>query len=192
MSHDPASSPAALLWRERWRLAAWLGPVLLVAAFAHQALLPLAADLSAARAALAGLRENTYEAAWLDSTQAALEAETALLRTFHASRRAALASDSSVQAATDRIRALAQRSGIEVIKTTPMLARSESLGVLKVKVEGYSRFPDLVAFFRTLRRGHPDLFLEEMLVRQGGERAGNRLEASLILHTYSEGRRALR
>lgn len=192
MTQETPSSPAAFLWRDRWRVAAWVGPALLAAVFAHQALLPLAARLTESRAALATLRENTYEAGWLDSTRAALTAETALLRTFHASRRASLASDSSVQAATDRIRALAQGSGIEVIKTTPVLARSDSLRVLKVKVEGYSRFPDLLAFFRALRSGHPDLFLEEMLIRQGGERSGNRLEASLILHTYSEGRRTPR
>jgi hypothetical protein len=40
-------------------------------------------------------------------------------------------------------------------------------------------------FFTTLRGGHPDLFLEEMLIRQGGERLGGRLEALLVLQTYS-------
>lgn len=185
-------SLGSVLWRERWRLAAWMAPAVLASAIAHQALLPLAATLSEARASLGALKENTYEASWLDSTQAALQEETALLKAFYASRRTSLSSDSSVQTAVDRIRALAQKSGIEVIKTTPVLGRADSLGLLKVKVEGYSRFPALLDFFQVLRGGHPDLFLEEMLVRQGGERSGNRLETSLILHTYSEDVEALR
>ncbi len=189
MTQESQTSLAALLWRDRWTAAAWVGPALLAAVFAHQVLLPLAARHTETQAALATLRENTYEAGWLDSTQAALTEETALLKAFHDSRRASLSRDSSVQSATDRIRALAQGSGIEVIKTTPVLARSDSLGVLKVKVEGYSRFADLQAFFKVLRKGHPDLFLEEMQIRQGGERSGNRLETSLVLHTYAEGRR---
>ena len=160
---------------ERWRLASWVGSTLLAVVVAHQAVLPLAGRLSEARAALTVLKENTYEAGWLDSTQADLRAETELLREFHASRRAALAPDSSVQYVVDRIRSLAQKSGIEVIKTTPTLAQADSLSLLKVKVEGYARFQGLTGFFAALRSGHPDLYLEEMLVRQGGERAGGRL-----------------
>ena len=49
----------------------------------------------------------------------------------------------------------------------------------------------LTGFFAALRSGHPDLFLEEMLVRQGGERAGGRLETSLVLHAYSTRRGGL-
>lgn len=182
----------ASAWRDRWRLASWVVPALLVVVFAHQALLPLAARLMEARARLSSLRENTYESSWLDSTQAALRDEVELLKAFHASRRAALAKDSSVQATVDRIRALAQRSGIEVTRTTPVLARADSLGLLKVKVEGFARYPALTGFFAELRGSHPDLFLDGMLIRQGGQRSGGRLEASLVLHAYSESRRALR
>lgn len=181
-----------LIARERWRLASWIGAASLAVLFAHQGILPLAERLSEARSELALLKENTYEASWLDSTQAALREEVELLKAFHASRRASLSSDSSVQSAVDRIRALAQASGIEVIKTTPVLAHADSLGVLKVKVEGYSRYPGLMDFFSVLRRGHPDLFLDGMLIRQGGERAGGRLETLLVLKTYSEDREALR
>lgn len=177
---------------ERWRLASWAGSALLAVLFAHQAVLPMARRLADARAELTVLKENTYEAAWLDSTQSDLRAETALLREFHASRRAALAPDSSVQYSVDRIRALAQKSGIEVIKTTPALAKADSLSLLKVKVEGYARFQGLMEFFAALRAGYPDLFLEEMLIRQGGERSGGRLEASLVLHGYSTERGGLR
>jgi hypothetical protein len=170
---------------ERWRLASWVGSTLLAVLIAHQAVLPLAGRLAAARSALTALKENTYEAAWLDSTQANLRADTELLREFHAARRAALAPDSSVQYAVDRIRGLAQKSGIEVIKTTPALAKADSLSLLKVKVEGYARYQGLMEFFAALRASHPDLFLEELLIRQGGERAGGRLEASLVVHAYS-------
>lgn len=170
---------------ERWRLVSWVGSTLLAVLFAHQALLPLAGRLTEARASLAALKENTYESAWLDSTQASLRSETRLLREFHAARRAALAPDSSVQYTVDRIRALVQKSGIEVIKTTPALAKADSLSLLKVKVEGYARFGGLMDLFAALRAGHPDLFVEEMLIRQGGERAGGRLETALVLHAYS-------
>jgi hypothetical protein len=177
---------------DRWRLASWLGSALLAVLFANQALLPLAHRLTDARTELTELKENTYVAAWLDSTQSVLRAETALLREVHAARSAALAPDSSVQYSVDRIRALAQKSGIEVIKTTPALAKAEHLSLLKVKVEGYARFPGLMAFFAALRADYPDLFLEEMLIRQGGERASGRLETSLVLHAYSTRRGGLR
>lgn len=179
-------------WRDRWRLASWVVPALLVVVFAHQALLPMASRLTEARGRLYALKENTYESTWLDSTQAALREEAGLLKAFHDSRRAALARDSSVQSAVDRIRALAQTSGIEVIKTTPVIARADSLGLLKVKVEGYCRYPGLIGFFAELRGNHPDLYLDEMLIRQGGERSGGRLETSLVLHAYSEKREVLR
>lgn len=192
MSGGAESHVGAVLAREKWRLASWVIPALLAVAFAHQILLPLAGRLAEARGRLASLRENTYVPAWLDSTQASLAAERDLLKAFHASRRASLTTDSSVQGTVDRIRALAQRSGIEVIKTTPVLASADSLGLLKVKVEGYARFSGLLDYFAVLRGGHPDLFLEEMLLRQGGERSAGRLEASLILHTYSLGRGGLR
>lgn len=186
------SGPMSAFRRDRWRLAAWAGPAALLVVFAHQALLPLAERLAESRSKLAALRENTYEASWLDSTHAALKAETDLLAAFQASRKAALSSDSSVQAAVDRIRALAQGSGIEVIKTTPALARADSLGVLKVRLEGFARFPGLQRFFATLRRGHPDLYVEEMLIRQGGERSGGRLEGVLVVHTYTRDLEAFR
>ena len=159
--------------------------------FAHQVLLPMAARLAEAKVKLAALKENTYESSWLDSTQGALREETGLLQAFHDSRRAALASDSSVQAAVDRIRALAQQNGVEVIKTTPIIGREDSLGLLKVRIEGYARFGGLMDLFSVLRKNHPDLYLEDMLLRQGGERAGGRLEAVLELHAYSENRGGL-
>lgn len=186
------SSAVSALRRDRWRLAAWIGPAALLVVFAHQALLPLATRLAEARARLAILRENTYEASWLDSTHAALKAETDLLAAFQASRQAALASDSSVQAAVDRIRALAQGSGIDVIKTTPAIARADSLGVLKVRLEGFMGYAGLQRFFASLRRGHPDLYVEEMLIRQGGERSGGRLEGVLVVHSYTRHPEAFR
>lgn len=187
-----SSGSGAIIAQERWRLASWIGVAALAMAFAHYAILPLAARLTEARAELSALRVNTYEKSWLDSTQSALTTEVDLLKEFHAARKGALSADSSVQAAVDRIRALAQKAGIEVIKTTPVLAKSDSLHLLKVKLEGYARFPGLMDFFTTLRGGHPDLFLEEMLIRQGGERSAGRLEATLVLHTYSEKREVMR
>lgn len=183
---------AGVIWRERWRLGAWVVPALLAVLFAHQVLLPLAGRLGEARVGLSSLKENTYESSWLDSTEAALREEVMLLKAFHASRRAALASDSSVQAAVDRIRALAQSSGIEVIKTTPIIARVDSLALLKVRVEGYSRYAGLLQLFSVLGGSHPDLFLDGMLIRQGGDRAGGRLETLLELHAYSENPGGLR
>jgi hypothetical protein len=179
-----SSAPGSLPAQERWRLATWVGAAALIVAFAHQFILPLAERLTESRAELSALRENTYEKSWLDSTQGALAADVELLKEFHAARMGSLSADSSIQAAVDRIRALAQKHGVEVIKTTPVLAKADSLRLLKVKVDGYVRFPGLMSFFSTLRSGHPDLFLEEMLIRQGGERTGGRLEATLVLHTY--------
>lgn len=179
-------------WKARWSFACWAGPALLLAAFAHQVILPLAARQKEAGDRLAVLRENIYEEAWLDSTQAALRADVELLRDFHRSRRDALARDSSVQAAIDRIRGLAQKSGIEVIKTTPAVGRADSLGLLKVRLEGFTRHKSLLDFFVELRDSHPDLYLEEMLIRQGGDRSGGRLESVLVLHSYSLRQEALR
>jgi len=174
------------LWKERWRLALWTVPALIMVLFAHRLALPLAGKLANSRAQLAGMRENIYETAWLDSTQGALRRKTELLSAFHASRRSALNREAGIQATLDRIRGLAQKCGIEVVKTTTMLGREDSLGVLKVRVEGFSHYPGLISFFDTLKAGHPDLYLEEMLIRRGGERSQGRLENLLVLHVYGE------
>lgn len=176
----------SLLWEQRWRLAAWLVPALVITAFAHYAVLPLAARLGESRAQLASMRENRYEPAWLDSTQAGLRGEVDALRAFHASRQAALNRDASVQATLDRIRALAQKSGFEVVKTTPALGKLDSLRVMKIRIDGFTGYPGLMALFDTLRTAHPDLYVEEMLVRRGGERARGRLEGHLLIHAYGQ------
>lgn len=179
---------AARLWEDRWRILAWILPAALIAVFADRAVLPMAGRLRDAHAQLAMLRENTYEAAWLDSTRDALSSEVRALREFRDSREGALNRDSSTQATVDRIRRLAQASGMEVVKTTPILAREDSLRLLKVKIEGYSHYPGLLALFRDLREGHPDLFPEEMILRQGGDRSSGRLEGQLVIHAYYRGR----
>ena len=176
--------PVSRIWEDRFRIAAWIMPAILVVVFAHQIILPMATRLRDARSQLASLRENTYEPAWLDSTRAALKDEVDALTAFRASREGALNGDASVQTTVDRIRGLAQKSGFEVVKTTPILAKSDSLRLLKVRIEGFSRYPGLLDFFSTLKREHGDLFPEEMLVRQGGERAGGRLEGHVVLHVY--------
>ncbi len=175
---------ASRIWEDRFRIAAWILPAVLAVVFAHQILLPMAARLRDARSQLAALRENTYEPAWLDSTRSSLQDQVDALTAFRASRESALNRDASVQATVDRIRGLAQKSGFEVVKTTPILAKSDSLRLLKVRIEGFSRYSGLVDFFATLNKEHPDLYPEEMLVRQGGERAGGRLEGQLVLHVY--------
>lgn len=177
---------ASLLWEDRWRIGAWILPALMAVVFAHQVALPLTARLSDTNANLETLRENTYEPAWLDSTRAVLVRDVESLRVFRASREASLNRDSSVQATVDRIRGLAQNAGIEVVKTTPVLAKADSLRLLKVRIEGFSRYAGLRAFFDILKTGHPDLYLEEMLVRQGGERARGRLEGHLTVHVYEK------
>lgn len=175
---------ASRIGQDRWRIAAWVVPALLLVAFAHQAALPLAARLRDAREQLRVLRENTYEAAWLDSTRGDLRNDVESLALFQASRESALNRDSSVQATIDRIRGLAQKSGIEVFKTTPILAKADSLSLLKVRIEGFSPYSGLLRFFEVLKKDHPDLFPEELLIRLGGERANGRLEGNLVLHVY--------
>ncbi|GEM_PF-2066919 len=174
----------ARLWEDRFRIAAWVVPACLLVLFAHQALLPLAIHLRDARGQLAQLRENTYEPAWLDSTHAALQQDVAALTAFQASREGDLNRDANVQATIDRIRKLAQRSGFEVIKTTPVLAKADSLRLLKVRIEGFAHYAGLVDLFTRLKKEHPDLFPEELLIRQGGEHAEGRLEGHLVLHVY--------
>jgi hypothetical protein len=171
------------LWEDRWRIAAWVGPALLAVFFAQQAVLPLAARLEESRLQLASMRENIYEPVWLDSTQSSLRKEVGVLEAFHGSRRSALNGDGSVQVTVDRVRALAQRCGIEVVKTTPALARQDSLRVLKVKIEGLAPYASLMGFFDSLETRHPDLYLEEMLVRRGDRSAG-KLESHLVVHVY--------
>jgi hypothetical protein len=174
----------AKVWEDRWRLGTCLLPALMIVAFAHFAVLPMARHLRDLNGQLALLRQNTYTTAWLDSTQKALSQQVGSLTAFRASRESALNTDSSIQGTVDRIRGLAQKSGIEVTKTTPILGRAEPLRLLRVKIEGYSPYSGLMNLFDTLRTNHPDLFLEEMLIRQGGERADGRLESQLILNVY--------
>lgn len=176
---------AASVWEDRWRIAAWIVPALLLVAVAHRALLPLAERLLEVRGQLAVLEENRYEPAWLDSTRAALVSDVAALHGFKRAREGALNRDSSVQMTVDRVRALAQASGIEVIKTTPILGKADSLGLLKVRIEGFSRYGGLLGFFSAMRKSNPDLFPEEMVIRQGGDRAAGRLEAVLVIHVYT-------
>lgn len=178
----------ARLWEDRWRIAAWILPALLLTAVAHRALLPLAGNLRDVRAQMALLAENRYEPAWLDSTRAALETEVELLKGFKQAREGALNRDAGVQATVDRVRALAQASGIEVIKTTPIIGKADSLGLLKVRIEGFARYGSLLDFFSRARAGNPDLFPEEMIIRQGGDRASGRLEAVLVIHVYERRR----
>lgn len=177
-------APASRLWEDRFRIAAWIMPAVVLVAFAHYVLLPMATRLRDERSELSSLRENIYEPAWLDSTRAALKGEVDALAAFRSSREGSLNVDASVQATVDRIRGLAQKSGFEVVKTTPILAKSDSLRLLKVRIEGFARYPGLLDFFATLKKDHADLFPEEMLVRQGSERSGGRLEGHLVLHIY--------
>lgn len=173
------------IWEDRWRIATKVIPALLIALFAVKGVLPLAHYLHRIADQGAVLRENTYENAWLDSTKKALGAEVEILRAFQSSRESSLTSDSNIQTTIDRIRGLAQATGVEVTKTTPILSRAEPLTMLKVKIEAYTQYSGLMQFFDTLQVRHPNLFLEEMLIRQGGERANGRLETQLILNVYS-------
>ena len=47
------------------------------------------------------------------------------------------------------------------------------------------------AYRRLVRANHPDLFPEEMVVRQGGEHSAGRLDAALTVYVYDlrKGRR---
>jgi hypothetical protein len=182
---------AGRLWEDRWRIAAWILPAALIVAVARQSLLPLAERLRDARGQIAALRENRYEAAWLDSTKTALGREVDALAAFKKAREGALNRDSSVQATVDRVRGLAQAAGIEVVKTVPILGKADSLGLVKVRIEGFARYESLLRFFALARAKHPDLFTEEMVVRQGGERSAGRLDAALTLYAYDrrQGRR---
>lgn len=183
-----ANASPARLWEDRWRIAAWILPALIFVAVAHRALLPLAERLRDVRSQLALLSENRYEPAWLDSTRSALESEVEALKEFKQARETALNRDSSVQATVDRVRALAQAAGMEVIKTTPILGKADSLGLLKVRIEGYTRYGGLLELFGRMRKRNPDLFPEEMVIRQGGERASGRLDAVLVIYVYERRR----
>jgi Type II secretion system (T2SS), protein M subtype b len=179
---------SARLWEDRWRIFAWVLPAVLLVVFADRAGLPLAARLRSVNAQLESLRENTYVPAWLDSTREALRADVDALKAFQVSREGALNRDSSAQTTVDGIRRLAQAAGMEVVKTTPILARADSLQLLKVRIDGFSRYPGLVALFASLKNNHPDMFTEELLLRQGGERADGRLEAQLTIYVYDRPR----
>ena len=183
-----AAGLSTRLWEDRWRIGAWILPAALLAGFANQTLLPLAGRLRDERSQVATLRENRYESRWLDSTRAALEQDVAALTAFKQAREGALNRDSSVQATVDRIRGLAQASGIEVVKTTPILGKADSLRVLKVRIEGFARYGSLMDLFAKLKRNHEDIFPEEMVVRQGGDRSGGRLEASVVMHVFDRRR----
>lgn len=180
----------ARLWEDRWRIAAWILPALLLVAVLQQSILPLAERLRDVRSQIAVLRENRYEPAWLDSTRKALEGDVDALAAFRRAREGALNKDSSVQATVDRVRGLAQSAGIEVVKTTPVIGRADSLSLLKVRIEGFARYGALLDFLGTLKRSHPDLFPEEMVVRQGTDRSAGRLDAALVIYAHSRRRGA--
>jgi hypothetical protein len=175
----------AQLWEDRWRILSWILPAFLIVAVVQRSLLPLAERLRDARGQIASLRENRYEPAWLDSTRNALQRDVSALAAFKKAREGALNRDSSVQATVDRVRGLAQSSGMEVVKTTPILAKADSLGLLKVRIEGFARYPALLKFFSRARAEHPDLFPEEMSLRQGRERSEDKLDAVLNVYVYS-------
>ncbi len=173
------------VWASRWRLASYLLPSLILVIFAHKAILPFLTNFREIRSQVTLLSENKYEAGWLDSTENVLRSEVKKLKDFQTNRESALSHEENVQINVDRIRSLAQKSGIEVIKTTPILSRAEPLSLIKVKIEGFTLFSGLLDFFDTLQLSHPDLFLEEMLIRQGADRAKGRLESNLILNIYN-------
>jgi len=175
---------SARLWEDRWRIAAWILPALLILAVARLSLLPLAERLRDTRAQVTLLRENRYVPAWLDSTKAALTRDVEALSAFKKARENSLNRDSNVQATVDRIRGLAQTVGMEVVKTTPVLGKADSLGLLKVRIEGNARYESLNRFFALIKANHPDLFPEEMVVRQGGEHSSGRLDAALTVYVY--------
>jgi hypothetical protein len=161
------------LWEDRWRAATCLLPSLLLVLFANRAVVPLIMEWTNLKQQVSVLHENTYETKWLDSTQQALEKEVDLLKGFMLSREAALTQDSSVQTTVDRIRGLAQISGMEVTKTTPIISRAEPLRLLKIKIEGYTPYSGLYDLVSNLKKSHSDIFLEEMLIRLGGETIEN-------------------
>jgi hypothetical protein len=173
------------LWEDRWRIAAWILPSLLLFAVLRWSLLPMAERLRDARAQVVSLRQNRYEPAWLDSTRAALRRDVEALSAFKRAREASLNADSGMQATVDRIRALAQAAGIEVVKTTPVLGRADSLRLLRVRIEGLAGYPALLRFFADMRDRHADLFAEELSLRQGGERSQGRLAATVTICVYS-------
>jgi hypothetical protein len=182
---------AARFWEDRWRIAAWILPSLLLIAVARLSLLPLAERLRETRSQVAALRENRYVPGWLDSTKAALGRDVDALSAFRRARGNSLNRDGNVQATVDRIRGMAQAAGIEVVKTMPVLGKADSLGLLKVRIEGYARYESLTRFLASVRAGQPDLFPEEMVVRQGGEHSAGRLDAALTVYVYDlpKGRR---
>ncbi len=175
---------AARMWEDRWRIAAWILPAFILVLVADRSILPLAERLRAARAQVEALRENRYEAVWLDSTRAALQKDVEVLTGFKQAREGALGRDSGVQATVDRVRGIAQAAGIEVLKTTPILAKADSLGLVKVRIEGVAAYSALLRFFSETRERHSDLFPEEMALRQGRERTG-KLDAVVTVYVYS-------
>ena len=173
-----------LIWKERWKITSILFPTLALILFAHFALLPLANKVHQIKREKFLLKENIYTPVWLDSMELGLKKEFEILQSFQTQRTDALSKDSSVQITVDRIRSLAQSVGIEITKTTPTLIRAEPLREIKVKLEGYTRYPNLLQLFDTLKINHPDLFLEEMTLRSNNENGSGKLEAHLLINVY--------
>ena len=45
---------------------------------------------------------------------------------------------------------------MEVVKTTPVLGKADSLGLLKVRIEGNAHYGSLSRLFALMKAGHPD------------------------------------
>ncbi len=174
----------SMLILNRWKIALHLLPILLILGMAHFLALPLIQKYAKLQNDFQSLQENKLESQWLDSTENALQKDVALFQKFKFAKIRALNSDSNIQETIDHIRNLAQKTGFDVLKTTPTMIQAEPLNSLKLRIEGPVAYPSLIELFDSLHLNHPDLFLEEMLVKKTSDRSDGKLEAHLTLQIF--------
>ncbi len=173
-----------ILLLNRWKIALHLVPILLILGMAHYLALPLIQSFAKLQNEFHSLQENKLERSWLDSTENALHQDVDAFKKFKEAKIKALNSDSNIQETIDHIRNLAQKTGFDVLKTTPTMVQAEPLNSLKLRIEGPVAYPSLMELFDSLHLNHPDLFLEELLVKRAGDRFSGKLEAHLTLQIF--------
>ncbi len=160
----------------------WLAPAAVLYLFLRFAVPALAENLSAAENELARLTENTYEKPWLDSTESRLRDDVARLQEFAASRKKSLPTEASTQYVVDRLRTLAEESGMEVLRTLPALGKAGELQRIQVRLEGLADYPQIHSLLSRMHGEFPDLYVEELSLRT----TERRLETSLHVFSHAD------
>jgi len=153
-------------YANRFKSALWLIPVLIAGAFAHLIVIPLAEKTIELRMTTVKLSSHKYEKAWLDSVNAALEFKVKKLSAHLHELKSRTISPKEIEGAADHIRNILTQSGVDVIKSSPVLIDDPDLSILTVTFQGTTNFDNLMNFFEVLKNDFSQYSIERMTVRK--------------------------